>query len=212
MDEKFWLNKWEVKDIGFHQTEANPLLVKWFKKLLLEQGSRIFLPLCGKTLDITWLLSMGCRVAGAELSERAIKELFLELEIKPRVVTVGSLKHYIGKNIDIFVGNIFDLSAVTLGAIDAIYDRAALVALPEAMRCQYSSHLLQITNRAPQLIICFEYHQELLAGPPFSIDATEIDQHYGDAYRLNLVESVEVAGGLKGVCAAKENAWLLSNG
>lgn len=212
MDTSFWLQKWEDKQIGFHQSQANPLLVKWFKELSLEQGSRVFVPLCGKTPDIAWLLSNGYRVAGAELSEIAINELFLELGMKPEVTEVGSFKHYVGKNIDIFVGDVFNLTATLLGQVDAIYDRAALVALPEAMRRQYSSHLMQITNSAPQIVICFEYDQELLAGPPFSIDTTEINQLYGDVYQLRSLESVDVVGGLKKKCPANEIAWLLSNG
>ena len=212
MDTNFWLQQWEMKHIGFHQTQANPLLVKWFKELSLEQGSRVFVPLCGKTLDIAWLLSNEYRVAGVELSEIAIEELFLELGMKPKVTEAGNLKHYVGKNIDIFVGDIFDLSATLLGPVDAIYDRAALVALPADRRRRYTSHLMQITNRASQLVICFEYDQTLQAGPPFSISTIEINQHYGDVYHLRPLESVDVTGGLKGKCAAKENAWLLSNG
>ena len=209
MDPYFWLQKWQIKDIAFHQAEANPLLVKCFKELSLEQGSRVFLPLCGKTLDIAWLLSNGYRVAGAELSEIAIEELFLELGMKPEVTEAGKLKHYTGNNIVVFVGDIFDLSATILGPVDAIYDRAALVALPEGMRRQYTSHLMQITNRAPQFVICFEYDQELMAGPPFSIDAKEVNQHYSGVYHLSCIENADVAGGLKGIYAAKENVWLL---
>ncbi|MBZ0112639.1 MAG: thiopurine S-methyltransferase [Thermoanaerobaculia bacterium] len=211
MDTDFWHQKWKAREIGFHQTEANPLLIKWFKELALEQGNRVFLPLCGKTLDIAWLLSNGYRVAGAELSETAIEELFLDLGLEFEITIVGNLKHYVGQDIDIFVGDIFDLSASILGTVDAIYDRAALVALPEVMRRQYSSHLMQITNRAPQLVICLEYDQDLMAGPPFSISATEFSRHYRGVYQLSLLESVGVAGGLKG-CAATENAWLLLEG
>lgn len=212
MDIDFWLQKWEMKQIGFHQSQANPLLIKWFKGLSVEQGSRVFVPLCGKTPDIAWLLSNGYRVAGAELSEIAVEELFLELGVKPEVTEAGSFKHYVGKDIDIFVGDIFDLTASVLGQVDAIYDRAALVALPEEMRRQYSSHLMQITNRVPQLVICFEYDQALLAGPPFSIDTIEINKLYSDVYHLRSLESVDVTGGLKKKCPAKEIAWLLSGG
>jgi thiopurine S-methyltransferase len=75
MDDNFWIQRWETNNIGFHQSEANPLLVNVFKELALAKGSRVFLPLCGKTLDIAWLLSKGYRVAGAELSELAIEQL-----------------------------------------------------------------------------------------------------------------------------------------
>ena len=75
MDESFWFQRWESNNIGFHQSEANPLLVNAFTELALAKGRRVFLPLCGKTLDIAWLLSKGYRVAGAELSELAIDQL-----------------------------------------------------------------------------------------------------------------------------------------
>jgi thiopurine S-methyltransferase len=209
MKAEFWLQKWQVRDIGFHQAEVNPLLVEFFKDLSLDQGSRVLVPLCGKSLDIAWLLANGYRVAGAELSEMAIEELFTELGIDPEISEVGELRRFSAESIDIFVGDIFALSPIILGKIDAVYDRAALVALPEDTRHLYTEHLIQITHKAPQFLICFEYDQDSMQGPPFSIDTDEVDKHYRDAYHLKRVASVDVAGGLKGVCAAKENVWLL---
>ncbi len=209
MDASFWRQKWEENNIAFHKNEANPLLVQHFEALLLAEGSRVFLPLCGKTLDIGWLLSHGYCVAGAELSEIAIEQLFKELGVEPKVSKVGSTSHYSAKNVDIFVGNILDLSGQMLGSVDAIYDRAALVALPKEMRDRYTAHLTKITDKAPQLLICYEYDQSLMAGPPFSISDKEVRQHYEDCYDLDLIASTNVPGELKGKCAAKENVWLL---
>ncbi len=98
-----------------------------------------------------------------------------------------------------------------IGSVDAIYDRAALVALPEEMRHRYTAHLMKITNKAPQLLICFEYDQTLMEGPPFSISDKEIDKHYSGSYNLTLILSADVSGGLKGKYLAKENVWLLRN-
>ncbi|MEM9265335.1 MAG: thiopurine S-methyltransferase [Cyanobacteria bacterium P01_F01_bin.13] len=209
METGFWLQKWETNNIAFHKSEANPLLVKYFKKLSLGKGRRVFVPLCGKTLDIAWLLANGYRVAGAELVEIAIEQLFMALGIEPTISKTGDVKHYSAINIDIFVGNIFDVSNEMLGLVDAIYDRAALVALPEDMRNRYTAHLMEITNKAPQLLISYEYDQTLMKGPPFSISNGEVNQHYGDRYDLTLIASTDVPGGLKGKCAAKENVWLL---
>ena len=211
MDANFWHQRWWGNDIAFHESEANPLLVKYFKELSLAKGSRILLPLCGKTLDITWLLSNGYRVAGAELSKIAIEHLFTGLEVEPKISGVGEVDHYSATNIDIFVGDIFHLSSKMLGPVDAIYDRAALVALPEEMRDRYTAHLTEITDKAPQLLICYEYDQSLMEGPPFSISNGEVNQHYRDSYDLTLIVSTNVPGGLKGKCAAKENVWLLKN-
>jgi len=209
MDVSFWRQRWEKNDIAFHESAANPLLVKYFQDLSLVKGSRAFLPLCGKTLDIPWLLSKGYRVAGAELSKIAIEQLFTELEMEPKISRVGEVDHYSAKNIDIFVGDIFDLSSKMLGLVDAIYDRAALVALPEEMRNRYTAHLTEITDKAPQLLICYEYDQSLMEGPPFSISNEEVSQLYRDSYDLTLIVSTNVPDGLKGKCAAKENVWLL---
>jgi thiopurine S-methyltransferase len=211
MDASFWHQRWEKNDVAFHESEANPLLVKYFKELSFVKGSRVFLPLCGKTLDILWLLSNGYRVAGAELSKIAIEQLFMELGVEPKILGVGGVDHYSAQNIDIFVGDIFHLSSKMLGLVDAIYDRAALVALPKEMRNRYTAHLMEITNKAPQLLICYEYDQSLMEGPPFSISNEEVNQHYRDSYDLTLIASANVPGGLKGKCAAKENVWLLQN-
>lgn len=208
MEASFWHQKWKKGDIGFHRSEANPLLVKHFEKLKLTKGSRIFLPLCGKTRDFTWLLASGYQVAGAELSELAINELFAELGVEPKISRVGELTLYHAKDVDIWVGDIFDVSAEVLGLVDAVYDRAALVAMPANKRDQYTSHLMKITDTAPQLLICYDYNQRLMDGPPFSINAEEVKHHYADAYQLQSVESKDVVGGLKGV-ATIETVWLL---
>jgi thiopurine S-methyltransferase len=211
MDESFWFQRWETNNIAFHQSEANPLLVNYFNELALAKGSRIFLPLCGKTLDISWLLSNGYRIVGAELSEMAIEQLFMQIGVVPQILEVGEVKHFSATNIDIFVGNIFYLSDKIIGPVDAIYDRAALVALPKKMRHRYTAHLMEITAKAPQLLICYEYDQALMDGPPFSISNEEINQHYSDSYNLTLILSSDVSGGLKGKYVAKENIWLLRN-
>ncbi|WP_193164429.1 thiopurine S-methyltransferase [Microbulbifer hainanensis] len=210
MEHEFWNQRWENNEIGFHEREANPALVQHFHALALAEESRIFLPLCGKTLDIGWLLEMGYRVAGAELSEIAIKQLFEELSVTPEVSDIGELKHYSASNIDIYGGDIFNLSAEILGPVDAIYDRAALVALPEPMRTRYTTHLMEITRQAPQLLIAFVYDQSLLPGPPFSVTEADVKRYYDDSYQLNLLESKAVHGGLKGKCPAEECIWLLN--
>jgi thiopurine S-methyltransferase len=209
MDAHFWHQRWENKQIGFHQSEINAMLVDQLPTLSLPDNSRIFVPLCGKSRDIGWLLTQGHRVVGVELSPLAIEQLFSELGVKPELSTVGNLKHYGAVNIDIFVGDIFDLTADLMGPVDAVYDRAALVALPSELRQKYSSHVYDITKATPQLLICFEYDQTAMAGPPFSIDKDELVRVYSASYNLAALASAPVTGGLKGICPAQETAWLL---
>lgn len=219
MEADFWHSKWESGVIGFHRAEPNPLLVANFKALALKESSRVFLPLCGKTLDIGWLLSEGYCVVGIELSEIAVKQLFEQLNLTPEVTEIKAteigatardkLQCYSAENIDIFVGDFFHLTQQALGVVDAIYDRAAFVALPEDMRIRYATHLIHLTDGAPQLLVSFEYDQSQLAGPPFATSNQEIFQHYQAPYDLSLIASQTVDGGLKGKCEAIENVWLL---
>ncbi|MBE0453447.1 thiopurine S-methyltransferase [Roseovarius autotrophicus] len=209
MEAGFWHDRWKTGQLGFHEGQVNRMLAAHLGALGLTSGARIFLPLCGKTRDIAWLRSQGYRVAGAELSDVAVRQLFDELDVKPVIARKGDLTLYAAPGLDIFVGDIFDLTAEQLGAVDAVYDRAALVALPEDMRRKYATHLTTITGTAPQLLVTFEYDQTLMEGPPFSISEEGAAQFYQADFHIAMLDKAEVPGGLKGRCPAWEKALLL---
>lgn len=209
MEAAFWHGKWQRADIGFHIADTNPLLKQYCERLQLQPGSRVFLPLCGKTLDIHWLLAQSYRVVGIDLSELAIRALFQELGVEPEVRQLGPLLHFSAPAMDFYAGDLFSLSDEQLGMIDAVYDRAALVALPPEMRSRYAAHLLDLAAAVPQLLIAYEYQQELVAGPPFAVLADEVARHYAGHYRIELLARVEVAGGIKDRAPACEAVWLL---
>lgn len=210
MDAEFWHQKWENNEIGFHQGDVNKSLTTYVDSLGLPESSNIFLPLCGKTRDIAWLLSKGYTVTGAELSPIAIEQLFEELEVNPTLSTEGTHKRFSAPQLNVFVGDVFHLSPSLVGPIQGIYDRAALVALPPEKRKDYTHHLREITNNAPQLLITYEYDQSQMKGPPFSVTAAEVYTHYHDSYEINLQETISIPGGLKGKCPAQEKVWILS--
>ncbi|MDO6568755.1 thiopurine S-methyltransferase [Alteromonas sp. 1_MG-2023] len=202
MEHDFWHSKWNKNEIGFHEPEGNALLVKHADTLLSSSNPRIFVPLCGKTKDIHWLLSNGCDVVGAELSEIAITQLFSELNIEPEVTTVGNLKLFKNGPLSVFVGDIFELTDETLGNVTGIYDRAALVALPSDLREKYAVHIADITQSAPILLISFDYDQTVIPGPPFCVGEKEVSRLYSATYTISLLESEPLKGGLKGKVAA----------
>lgn len=209
MEREFWLNKWQKNEIGFHNSEAHPLLVGYFDLLKLQPGARIFLPLCGKSLDIGWLVESGFQVVGAELSEAAVAQLFEQFDVEPEITQWGPLKRYSSQGLAVFAGDIFDLDREQLGHVDAIYDRAALIALPEMMRARYASHMINITGAAQQLLVSMEYDQQLMPGPPFCVTGEELQRVYGTSYQLTKIHAETIAGGLKGKCPAEEVVWLL---
>lgn len=207
MKHEFWHDKWQKNEIGFHLNQPHSLLVKYIDSLNLEKNNRIFLPLCGKSLDIHWLLAQGYHLIGIDLSPIAIEELMAELAIPFTERKLEKLTHYHHPKIDLFVGDFFELTSSNIGKIDAIYDRAALVALPEEMRTDYAQHLMQISNQATQLLISFEYDQSVMAGPPFSISPQQLKDYYSKQYQLQLLDSQTEL--LKGKVDAEEKIWLL---
>lgn len=206
---KNWIRRWKDREIGFHGNEINPLLKNHFHSLNIHNASKVFIPLCGKSLDISWLLSEGYYVVGVELSEDAVKELFEELGLTPVISKTDDFIEYKTNNVCVFAGDIFNLSFDLLGTIDAIYDRAALVALPKEVRIEYARHLIRITKVAPQLLISYEYDQKLMSVSPFSVDSSEIAEHYNNHYSPSLLEKEDIKGGLKGEVDAKQTVWLL---
>ena len=210
MEHAFWHHKWKTNDIGFHQEQINPMLKRHLGKLGLTQGDRIFVPLCGKTRDTHWLLEQGFKVAGVELNETAVQQLFTDMQLNPQISAAGSLKLYQAPGIDVFVGDFFALTPALLGQVDGIFDRAALVALPKAMRDDYTKHLMHLSAQASQLLLCFDYDPAHMDGPPFSVPPEEVKQHYSKDYHLELVEQFAVDGGLKGICPAEEQVWVLT--
>ncbi len=209
MDHAFWLQRWQENKTAFHEGAVNALLSRSFDRLALARGDRVFVPLCGKTVDLAWLAAQGCKVVGIELSRSAVEVVFTDMGVAPEVSEMGKLILFRTDGIEVFVGDIFDLSAETLGPVDAVYDRAALVALPEAMRISYAAHLAAITNTARQLLITFDYDQAQMEGPPFSVDGAEVTALYGTRYRPEIVATKPITGSLAERCSGTEYAWLL---
>ena len=210
MDAQFWHDKWHRREIGFHREDVNPFLSRFLPQLKLTQGDTVFLPLCGKTRDIAYLLAQGLQVKGVELSETAVRELFEELAVIPEVTEEAPFIVYRAEGLCVYVGDFFALQSEHLTAAAAIYDRAALVALPRDMRRNYTAHLQHICRTAPQLLVTYTYDQTAIDGPPFSIDSAEVSEHYGQHYQIAKLDELEVEGGMKGKVPSREAVYLLS--
>lgn len=207
MDAEFWLDRWAEGRTGWQQAAPDALVLRHFGALGLRPGARVLVPLCGATPDIGWLLGQGFAVVGAELSGLAIGQLFEGLGVAAEVTALGPLRRHSAPGLDVFEGDIFDLTAEHVGPIHAILDRAALFALPPDLRPRYAAHLVALTAAAPQLLICLEHGSD--RGPPFSVTAEEVARLYGDAYDLTLREARET-GFYPTRSAARESLYLLA--
>ena len=192
MEHSFWHDKWEINQTGFHLDYVHPILKRNLAALSLEEGAKVFVPLCGKTLDIGFLLAQGQTVVAVELSEIAVQAVFEQLGLQPEITDWQGGKRYQTANLTIFAGDFFALTQADLGALALVYDRAAIIALPEEMRRKYASHLAKITNYTSQLLITLDYDQSIAGGPPFAVSTAEVEALYGGMYPIQLIEEADI--------------------
>jgi len=153
-----WKKAWASNQIDFHQTQITPLLQSYWPTLKLPDNAHVFVPLCGKSLDMSWLLAQGYHITGVETSPVAVAAFFLANQLTPVQTRQGKFTRWRSEQIDIYCGDYFNLSPSELAGIDVVYDHAALQAFSPAMRPRYVRHLIDILPKnSPILLLATAY-------------------------------------------------------
>ncbi|WP_043755059.1 thiopurine S-methyltransferase [Imhoffiella purpurea] len=216
MDVEFWLERWHRREIGWHRNEINAHLQEFWPSLALDRNACVFVPLCGKTLDLIWLVGQGHRVIGVELAEVAVREIFAEQGLTPTVTEMGPFRRYQLDELVILCGDFFDLKPEHLNQVDAVFDRASLIALPPEMRRRYADKMASLMpSPVPTLLVSLEYDQKTRPGPPFAVHRDEVETLFGDRYRIEPLARLDVLAespnNLKrGLTSLHEQAYRLS--
>lgn len=215
MRARFWHERWQQNQIGFHQDDINPYLQTYWPKLKLAEGSKVCVPLCGKSSDMLWLRSEGYRVLGIELSPIAVKDFFEENHLSPTITQQGNFELWHVDGLGILLGDFFHLTEADLADCQAIYDRASLIALPPDMRVQYANHLNQIAPPNKTLLVTLDYDQSITGGPPFAVTETEVLEYYADYYAIERLAHIDISDSKhgilsKGVKALYEDIYLMT--
>lgn len=190
MDQKFWNERWVRHDIGFHQKDVHKLLQRYWSGLALPAGSSVFVPLCGKSLDMAWIADQGHRVIGSELSEMAIDAFFSSQRLVPAESYSDGFVVKRAAPYELWLGDHFALPPSATARISAVYDRAALVAMPRIMQLNYAAKLAALTPKGiPVLLISLDYDPSEMTGPPFPITNRQIVSLFGSDFRVELVEA-----------------------
>jgi thiopurine S-methyltransferase len=193
MQPAFWHNRWENDLIGSHQQQVNPYLQQHWPALGIAPGDRVLVPLCGKSLDMAWLAAQGHDVLGVELSERAVKDFFSEHEREPQVSQQRAFTVYRSEGIELWCGDFFALTAGDVRGCTGLYDRAAIIALPPAMRERYVAHLQQLLpSPCKGLLITLDYDQAVTDGPPFAVPDEEVECLFGEHWQLAIAAQDDV--------------------
>jgi thiopurine S-methyltransferase len=188
MEPSFWHERWARAEIGFHQQDINVHLQQFWNRLELQAGQRVFVPLCGKSLDLLWLAGEGHPVTGVELSPMAVEAFFAENQLQPRRWHDGAFEVWDVDEIRILLGDFFALEPRHVADCAGVYDRASLIALPPAMRARYAGHLeTMMPAGASVLLVTMEYDQSVLPGPPFAVGETEVRALYEPTHVVELL-------------------------
>ncbi len=193
LDKQYWHQRWQSDEIGFNQPQPNILMQRYFPELELNTGARVFVPLCGKSVDMIWLAGQGYKVIGVELSQPACQDFFYENKIHHKVIERDGFVKYESNEITLFAGDFFKFDTTLLGECNAVYDRAALIALPDQLRQRYAAHLSKLLAPSTKiLLITSSYDQNEMQGPPFSVNQDEVKSLFKNACKIKQVYGKEV--------------------
>jgi thiopurine S-methyltransferase len=194
---EFWHKRWRNDQIGFHQSSVDRNLIRHWPSLDiahdLGKRGRVFVPLCGKSLDMLWLQDQGYPVVGVELSAIALEAFCVENGVPARRRVLDRFDVYEATGLQLLRGDFFGLTPALLGEVAAVYDRAALISWTEELRVPYVSHLAALmSSGTPMLLIAMEYPQEQMSGPPFSLLREEVWRLYSPHFEIRELDRQDI--------------------
>ena len=191
-----WFDRWKDNRIGFHQNEISPYLLKYAHKL--NKNNTVFVPLCGKSLDMLYLSDNFANVIGVELVKDAcdafVKENNLKATIKEKECFVDyKITNKNKENIELLCGDIFDIKPKHIKQSIDIFDRASLVALDKEDRAKYAILMIELMSvGSKMLLVSLEYKQSERNAPPYSVDEQEIQELYANSCKIEMLERVDI--------------------
>lgn len=196
MEPEFWIKRWETGDIGFHRDDVQSGLEQFWPQIASNSKSRVFVPLCGKSLDMRWLAAYGHRVLGVELSAQAVEAFFENEGLSPEVRREESFSVYSKGPYEIWCGDLFELPQSIFADVSCFYDRASLVALPPEMRDKYAQRLADMLKPdVSGLLVSLAYNPAEMSGPPFSVPKAEVEALFGDRFAIDLLSERDALSG-----------------
>jgi thiopurine S-methyltransferase len=214
MELEDWGSRWRDGMIGWHQADVSYLLAEYAPQMWGDKApGTVYVPLCGKTLDLAFLAEHAETVFGVEYAEQAIEEFFVERGLEP-TIDAGPPACYRAANYALFAGDYYDVTTEHLGPIDAVFDRASLVAVDPETRIKYADHLRSLmATGSKMLLIAFYYDQSEMNGPPWSVSEGELERLYADGFDFEHLDTRDITDDVfrsRGLSIMIESAYLLT--
>ena len=215
VDNAFWLERWNLGQIGFHQSRVHPLLIRHWASVAAPGQGQVLVPLSGKSLDLGHLRALGHAVTGIELSHQAIVDFFKDRGEDPALEKIPAGTAFCRDEIRLIEADFFDIGQDTLGPVAAVYDRAALIALTPERQVAYVEHLRSLSYPAAILLITLEYDPREMTGPPFAVSSEQVESLFKSHYEVRCLERTDAlyenpSLRERGLTRLREVAWRLS--
>ncbi|TNE91861.1 MAG: thiopurine S-methyltransferase [Deltaproteobacteria bacterium] len=191
MKSEFWLERWELGQTGWHNDSVHPGLQEHCERF--GTASRVLVPLCGASLDVRWLTELPCvdSVVGVELSAIAIERLFADAGLNPEREQHGAFVLWKAGPISIVQGDFFAAPPALVGPVDAVWDRAAMIAIDPERRDEYAAKLKELAPGGHLLLNALVYDQSVNDGPPWALSAEEVVERFGPAETLSSKDALD---------------------
>ena len=217
-----YILQWQGDKLGWHKEDINPHLLKHINTILLSSNAgnaypipkhNIFVPLCGKSIDLVYLATHTgiSNVVGIdivrnaavdfasehteftiqEVDKQQCKEEEDDTNNKIGKDTTTSIQKFKGNKLTILIDDLFKMP--TNNRYDIIYDRASIVAIKPSLRQEYVNLMGTLLQPGGSILLVTLDRRTTTSeeakndGPPFSLDEKEIRQLYETQ---NWVESV----------------------
>ena len=185
-----WLHFWENNETNWHSDTITQELVEYFELFELEPEDKVFVTLCGKSLDMIYIMNQGFSVVGVEISEIGVRQFFSENNLTYKITKVDDFDLYSSENLEIYCGDFFSLTSKHLNNVKAVLDSKSLIALEPDLRQKYAKHLNDIISLGVRiLLVTLNYPQHQMSGPPFSVDESEVESLFSMAFESRKLKS-----------------------
>lgn len=207
-DINYWAKRWVESRTGWHMDAINPILIKYLEVLtgsseksssFIEANSKkkIFVPLCGKTKDLGYLLSLGYQVFSIEGVLQAIQELDKENNFQLSFDENESIYGTSDGKLKIFFGDLFKCPIEKWGPFDFIWDRGSLIAMDYSARGEYIKFMQKSVQDSNGKFVPFRYLLEVVdydrtkfPGPPRPVEENEVIELYSSWSNYKLLERI----------------------
>ena len=194
-----WLKFWENNETNWHGDNVTQELIEYFELFELEPRDKVFVPLCGKSLDMLYIMNQGFSVIGVEISEIGVRQFFNENNLTYKITKVDDFDLYSTENLEIYCGDFFALTSKHLNKVKSVFDRKSLIALEPEVRQKYVKHLNDIISVGARiLLVTLQYPQHQMSGPPFSVNKSEVELLFSMTFESRELRSFnDIENGLK---------------